>query len=227
MPAILLLCAHPDDEAFGPAGTVCHYVSNGVPVDLLTFTRGQVGTSSSHADQTDSLGLLREYETRASAQLLGIRTLTFLDYMDGELDKADVEDLAAHITSAIRAGSIDTVITMGPMGLTNHGDHIAVHNATMRALELHNPGLRVFYLAVTGPFAKELGVTGPEAEPTHEIDISAHFQTKLVSLACHSSQEDSRQFFAMLANGGGPQVEWYHRVLPPYEGEGMATDLFA
>ncbi len=226
MPAILLVTAHPDDEAFGPPGTIALYTSRGVPVDLLTFTRGQVGTTSTAADTPEALGRLREYETRASARVLGIRTLTILDYMDGELDQADMEDLAGHIERAIEEGNIDTVITMGPMGITNHADHIATHHATMRAVERSKRELQVFYQAVSGVFAKELGVSGPEAEPTHEIDISAFFETKLATLACHSSQEDSRQFFAMMA-AGGPKVEWFHRIRPPYNGDGTANDLFA
>lgn len=227
MPAILLVMPHPDDEAFGPPGTIARYVSRGVPVDLLTFTLGQRGTTSTAADTPETLGRLREYETRASAQVLGIRTLTLLDYMDGDLDKVGVDELATHVTRSIDDGEIDTIIGLGPMGLTNHADHIAAHHATMRAVDLSTRDLAVFYLAVTGPFAKELGVSGQEADPTHEIDISAHFETKLASLACHSSQADSRQFFAMMANGGGPKVEWFHRVQPPYDGEGMASDLFA
>jgi len=225
MPAILLVTAHPDDEAFGPPGTIAYYVSKGVPVDLLTLTLGQRGTTSTAADTPEALGRLREYETRASASVLGIRTLTILDYMDGELDQVDVDELAAHITHAIDQGNIDTIIGMGPMGITNHADHIAAHHATMRAVERSKRELHVFYQAVTGAFAKQLGVIGPEAEPTHEIDISAFFETKLASLACHSSQEDSRQFFAMMA-GGGPKVEWFHRVQPPYSGAGLANDLF-
>jgi N-acetylglucosamine malate deacetylase 2 len=226
MPAILLVVAHPDDEAFGSPGTIAHYVSKGVPVDLLTFTRGQRGTTSPAADTEETLGRLREYETRASARVLGIRTLTILDYMDGELDKADVDEMAGHITGVIHAGNIDAIITMGPMGLTNHADHIAVHHATNRAVEQSKRELRVFYQAVGSEFAKVLSVTGPEAEPTHEIDISAFIETKLAALACHSSQEDSRQFFNMMAQGG-PQVEWFHRVQPPYNGAAPATDLFA
>jgi LmbE family N-acetylglucosaminyl deacetylase len=227
MAAILCVCAHPDDEAFGPAGTICHYGKQSVPVDLLTFTKGQVGTTSAGADGPEALGLLRTYETKASAQLLGMRNVTILDYMDAELHETGVDELAAHITRAIESGDIDTIISMGPMGLTNHGDHIAVHHATMRAVEQSSRPLTVFYVAVAGPFAKELGVTGPEAEPTHEIDIAPYFETKLASLACHSSQQDSREFFAMLAKGGGPKVEWFHRVQPPYNGDGMAQDLFA
>jgi LmbE family N-acetylglucosaminyl deacetylase len=226
MPAILCVAAHPDDEAFGPAGTIARYAARGVPVDLLTLTRGQRGTQSAFADSPEAVGLLREYETRASALVLGIREVTILDYMDGDLDQIDVDELAEHVTRSIEGGNIDAIIAMGPLGITRHADHVATHHATMRAVERSGRELRVFYLAVAGEWAKEMNVTGPEAEPTHHIDISAFFETKLAALACHSSQEDARQFFAMLAQGG-PRVEWFHRARPPYGEREPASDLFA
>jgi len=225
MPAILCVVPHPDDEAFGPAGTIARYAAQGVPVDLLTFTRGQRGTQSTAADSPEALGLLREYETRASARVLGIREVTILDYMDGELDQADVDELAGHVLRAIDRGGIDTIIGLGPLGLTRHADHIAAHRATLRAAQRAGKELRLFYVAVEGRWVKELNLEGPEAEPTHHIDISETLPLKLAALACHSSQEDSRQFFAGLA-AAGQRFEWFHRALPPYDGAKPASDLF-
>jgi LmbE family N-acetylglucosaminyl deacetylase len=226
MPAILCVTAHPDDEAFGPGGTIARYTAAGVPVDLLTFTRGQRGTQLPSADTPDALGLLRTYETRASAAVLGIRNVTILEYMDGELDQTSVDELAGHVVRAVDQGAIDAVITVGPLGLTRHADHIAAHHATMRAAELGARDVSIFYIALDGEWAKQLNVDGPEAQPTHHIDITGYFEKKLAALACHSSQEDARQFFAMLA-ANGQRVEWYHRARPPYDGDAPATDLFA
>ncbi len=226
MPAILCVAAHPDDEAFGPAGTIARYASAGVPVDLLTFTRGQHGTHSPFAGSPEAVGLLREYETRASARVLDIRDVTILEYMDGELDKSNVDELADHVLRALERGRIDAIITFGPLGITRHADHIAVHHASLRAVERSTSTPAVFYQALKGEWARQMKIEGPEAEPTHEIDISATFQTKLAALACHSSQEDSRQFFGMLAKEG-QRVEMFHRAQPPYRGAAPDNDLFA
>jgi N-acetylglucosamine malate deacetylase 2 len=226
MPAILCVAAHPDDEAFGPAGTIAKYVAAGVPVDLLTLTRGQRGTQLPNADTPEALGLLRTYETRASAAVLGIRNATILDYVDGDLDKVDTDELAGHIFRAIDQGAIDAVIGLGPLGLTRHADHIASHHAMLRAAERSPREPRVFYIAVEGDWAKQMNIDGPEAQPTHDIDITGSFEKKLTALACHSSQEDSRQLFGMLAENR-QTVEWFHRARPPYTDARRATDLFA
>jgi LmbE family N-acetylglucosaminyl deacetylase len=40
---ILLLLAHPDDETFGPGGTIARYADEGADVYLATATRGEAG----------------------------------------------------------------------------------------------------------------------------------------------------------------------------------------
>jgi len=224
MPAILCIFAHPDDESFGPAGTIARYAAQGVPVHLLTYTRGQRGVRHDPIDSPEALGSLREYELRAAVRVLGIASLTLLDYMDGELDQAGGGELVAHAVEAIERTGADTIITFGPLGITRHGDHIAAHRAAMAAAAQVERELQVYYMAIEGPFAEQFKLEGPEIDVTHRIDIADFFETKLAALACHSSQQDSREFFLMLTKER-PAVEWYHRAVPPADGSG-ATDLF-
>ncbi len=225
MPAILCVFAHPDDESFGPAGTIARYASQGVPVHLLTFTRGQHGSRPKPIDSLDALGLLREYELRAAAKVLGIASLELLDYTDGQLDRADPDELAGHVLTALERTGADTVLTFGPLGVTRHADHIATHHAAMAAAGRVERALRVFYPALEGEWAERMKVEGPERQPTHRIDISDFIETKLAALACHSSQEDAREFFVMLAQRRQTE-ELYHRALPAAEEGRVYTDLF-
>ena len=43
MKRLLVVTAHPDDEAFGPAGTIAKYADMGVKIHLLCATRGEAG----------------------------------------------------------------------------------------------------------------------------------------------------------------------------------------
>ena len=74
MHPILIVSPHPDDEAFGCAGTVARYAERGVDAHLLVFTKGQVGTTSDGADSP-------ELARRAAEQGVGIvpGTLFFSD----------------------------------------------------------------------------------------------------------------------------------------------------
>ncbi|MEX2159170.1 MAG: PIG-L deacetylase family protein [Dehalococcoidia bacterium] len=226
MPTILCVMPHPDDESFGPAGTIAKYAARGVPVDLLVFTRGQVGVRHEPIDSPEKLGLVREYEQKAAAKVLGIRTLTFLDYMDGELENADLEELSGHVQQAIERSAADAIITVGPYGLTRHPDHTTVHKAAAHAVERSTRPVRLFYIAVEGDWAKQMNLDGPETQPTHRIEMADFFETKLMALACHTSQQDAREFFLMLSHLK-QREELFHQAVPPFEGESPKDDLFA
>jgi LmbE family N-acetylglucosaminyl deacetylase len=224
--SILSINAHPDDEAFGPAGTLAKYVTLGTPVHILTFTTGQVGTRPEPLDSPEKLGLLRRHELLAAARVLGATDVRILDYMDGELHQVDRKALAEHVIEEIERSNADTLIGPGPSGITKHTDHIAAHHAMMDAVAQIGRPVQVYYLAVPPQFADTLDLEGVEREPTHEIDISDFFETKLAALACHSSQQDSREFLLMLAEQRFTS-ELFHRVTPPAAGGGTLTrDLF-
>src|SRR5688500_2358427 len=83
--------AHPDDESLAFGGALALYAAQGIGVSLVSATRGERGWAGEPAAQPGprELGQLREAELRAAADALGARRLTFLDELDGELDRAD------------------------------------------------------------------------------------------------------------------------------------------
>lgn len=81
MCSLLCLIAHPDDEIFC-AGLLAQLAALDIPVHLACLTRGEGGTPPASLPERRALADLREHELRCSAQVLGIRTLSFLDYRD-------------------------------------------------------------------------------------------------------------------------------------------------
>ena len=82
---LLAVFAHPDDESFGPGGTLARYAAEGVQVYYLCATRGDVGevdeallTRNGHATAAD----LRTQELMCAARALGLAGVEFLDYRD-------------------------------------------------------------------------------------------------------------------------------------------------
>jgi LmbE family N-acetylglucosaminyl deacetylase len=80
-----------------------------------------------------ALGATREGELRAAASVLGVRELHFLDYIDGDLDRADAAEAIARIAAHIRRVRPQIVITFGPAGAYGHPDHIAISQFTTAA----------------------------------------------------------------------------------------------
>src|SRR3970282_2169862 len=83
---LLLLLAHPDDETFGPGGTIARYANEGADVYLATATRGGVGVLvAPPGTDRAHLGEVRAAELQCAAGILGIRKVSFLGFLDGQL----------------------------------------------------------------------------------------------------------------------------------------------
>ena len=232
--SILLVFAHPDDESFGMAGTIKKYTRQGVPVDLITATRGEKGSRLDVPANVDT-GTAREAELRAAGAIMGIRDIYFLDYMDGELDKANEEEVITKITNIMRLVQPEIIITFGPDGITGHSDHVAIGKAATRAfdrLSAEGSGPRkLYYVTIAAsavPNADDFGVaTRPDEQVTVSTDISDYLDSKIQAIATHSSQQDAREFIKMLKESresGFAEKEFLYLAIP--RSRRKETDLF-
>ena len=82
----------------------------------------------------EGVARIREAELRCAAENLGLREVSFLDYIDGDVDRAQPEEIIGRIASHIRRIRPQVVITFGPDGTYGHPDHIALSQFTAAAL---------------------------------------------------------------------------------------------
>ena len=145
---LLAVMAHPDDETFGMGGTLAYYSQQGVDTYLICATRGEVGdVDEKYLRGFKSIADRREDELRCAAEKLGLKNVYFLGYRDsGMPDTVDnhhpmalaaqsTDKVAAEITHYFRLLKPQVVVTFDPIGGYRHPDHIAIHNATLRAFE--------------------------------------------------------------------------------------------
>lgn len=192
---ILGIAAHPDDLDVGAGGTMAHYASQGTEIHYLILTDGGKG-SDDPAATSSQLKDTRRAEQQEALEIVGGKTVTFLDYPDGELEIT--MELKKQIVKVIRSIKPDVVITMDPTviysaerGIINHPDHRAAGQATLDA---------VFPLARDRLTFPELAMDGyqPHKTPTillvnfnqsnFYVDITNTFDTKLSALKAHVSQ---------------------------------------
>lgn len=121
--------AHPDDESFGPSGTLVKLVEEGVDVHLLLITDGEAGANPM---QTPDLGKQRLDEWSRATELIGAKSTAALHFPDGELSHgmhiAIGAALHAEMHRIIESYADDielSVMTFDLLGLTGHLDHIA------------------------------------------------------------------------------------------------------
>jgi LmbE family N-acetylglucosaminyl deacetylase len=146
-------------------GTLALYASRGVDVHLVCATRGEVGEVAPELlEGFESIAKLRESELRCAAGILGLAGVHFLGYRDSgmpgspdnihprALAAQPLDEVAAQVVRAIRALKPQVVLTFDPLGGYRHPDHIAIHQATVRAFELAgNPDFTVDSLPIYIP----------------------------------------------------------------------------
>jgi LmbE family N-acetylglucosaminyl deacetylase len=230
---LLLILAHPDDEAFGHGGTIARYHHEGVTIALLMATRGEHGTSSHPSIATpEMLGQVREQETREAAALLGIDEVAFLGLKDGAVSEVGFEHLAGLIETHMRRIDPDVVITFGPHGITQHPDHVIIGRAATAVFHRQHGAMgrpkRLYYAALSPERAAALNLPAdsPEAHPTTAMDVTAFKDLKIAALRAHRSQRDAQERAEAIA-GEDQLTEYLYRAYPPVAPEEpLEHDIF-
>lgn len=126
--------AHPDDEAFGPSGTLIKEASDGAEVHLILATAGDQGCND---DKIGDLAKTRLDEWRASGTLIGVAHMKYLNVKDGclcnEMYLSIANSILLYVQDALRATEAPVTIellTFEPRGITGHLDHIAISMIT-------------------------------------------------------------------------------------------------
>ncbi|MEU9395099.1 PIG-L deacetylase family protein [Streptomyces sp. NPDC048324] len=184
----LAVVAHPDDLEYGCSAAIATWSDEGREVAYLLATRGEAGIDTLAPAEC---GPLREREQRASAAVVGVSEVEFLDHRDGVVEYGVA--LRRDIAAAIRRHRPELVITLNHRdtwgGVAwNTPDHVAVGRATLDAAadagnrwifpELTERGLEpwngVRWVAVAG-----------SASPTHAVDATAGLERAVRSLLEH------------------------------------------
>lgn len=184
----LAVVAHPDDLEYGCSAAIAAWVGDGREVGYVLATRGEAGIDTLAPERARRL---REEEQRASAAVVGVRDVDFLDHRDGVIEYGPA--LRRDIAAAVRRYRPELVVTLnhhrtwGP-GTWNTPDHVAVGRAVLDAAgdagnrwifpELADRGLEpwdgVRWVAVAN-----------SPSPTHAVPAEPGFERAVRSLLRH------------------------------------------
>jgi LmbE family N-acetylglucosaminyl deacetylase len=210
MKPILAIFAHPDDEAFGPAGTIAQMAVER-DVYLVCVTDG--GAGMNEGDKGD-LGDIRRRELGESAEILGVKQVFFLDYPDGSLSNSVYHEIAEKIQKIVDDVQPEVLLTFEPRGMTGHLDHIAVSMITSFVFEKSPNVLEVWQYCLDQQQRKAFGndyfIYAPEGYTKEEIskmvDVSDVWDKKLEAINKHQSQKHDIEGF-LKQNKDLPKVE--------------------
>lgn len=210
--------AHPDDESFGPSGTLLKLAQDGVDIHLLLITDGEAGTNPS---DTPNLGQLRLDEWSRATELIGATSTTALHFPDGELSHsmhiavgaalhAETHRIVESYTEPIEL----SVMTFDQLGLTGHLDHIAAsYLATHQFYSLKNdtpenvtPG-ELWYFCLSRDQAPETEWSDyymPIGRDKHHlnrtVDVSDVLNRKYEVMDAHASQSHDANVWKQLGD---------------------------
>jgi LmbE family N-acetylglucosaminyl deacetylase len=189
----MVLFAHPDDAEFLCGGTVAAWTRAGCEVHYVVVTDGSAGSNEPGVTR-EQMRPIREREQRAAADVLGVKSVTFLGEVDGMLEVN--LDTRRKVCREVRRLRPEVLVAQDPSrlwsgrGYVNHWDH---KQAGLLALTATMPD------APSRPMFPELEDEGIEPfevpnlwlvsdEPDTYVDITDTFDTKLAALAEHVSQ---------------------------------------
>ena len=142
---LLAVLAHPDDESFGPGGTLARYAAEGADVHIAIATDGAAGSVvSEFEEERERLAEIRHKELEAAVDILG-GTLHTLGYRDSgyigdpanehpeSFINVDQEEITGRIVALMRQVRPQVVLTHDETGGYFHPDHIMAHQVTTAA----------------------------------------------------------------------------------------------
>lgn len=185
---LVCIFAHPDDEAFGPSGTILNYARK-IPVELICVTSGDY-------PRDEEKGRMREAELINSSQILGIKKVHFLRFHDGELCNNNYHSISDKIKEILDEVKPDTIMTFDQNGVSGHLDHIAVSMISTYLYERLKYIKQIMYFCNASGVKKLMGKKyfvyfppGVDEESTDlVVDVSKVWKTKLNAMKAHISQ---------------------------------------
>ncbi len=199
---ILVILAHPDDPEFFCGASLVRWSSLGHEIHYCLLTSGQKGSQESEINP-ERISQIRRTEQLEAAKFIGVRSVDFLDYVDGEL----FPDLRMRekVVYVIRRIAPQIIITSDPQNYVtlenrlNHPDHRAAGEAVLGAAfpAAGNPHFTVsddgkFISQSVNPEEVWLSATN---QPNLVIDISKYYEQKLAAISFHRSQTGDNEEF--------------------------------
>lgn len=190
VPAVALaIGAHPDDIEFGCGGTLAKWAAAGCRVHHLVCTDGSKGSWDPDQDRAQLVRLRQEEQRQASVALGGEGRVSFLGWVDGELECSMTQ--REQVAMEIRRVKPDVVLGHDPWKRYRlHPDHRnAGFLATDGVVAARDPH---FFPEHDQPPHRPRHLLLWEADaPDHLEDIGGYEQTKLRALLAHRSQFES------------------------------------
>lgn len=236
-PRLLVVVAHPDDEAFGCGSVLAHATRRGLRSTVVCATRGELGEPAPGSGLTAAdLPHVRERELRQACALLGAEQVEVLGYLDsgvdgdpapGSLAAAGHDELCERVVAILDDVRPDVVVTLDASD--GHRDHAAMRDATRAAYDRcrHRPGALYLYCLGRAAMTEFTGVDSlgtPDEDVTHLVDVADLLDLRWAAIRAHASQVPPFDAMDEPLQREFLTVDRLLRLRPPWPGGPVATE---
>jgi N-acetylglucosamine malate deacetylase 1 len=194
---VLVIVAHPDDEVLGMGGTIAKYVANRDNVHVVYLTTGITSRrNSGHLNKTvydtnekNSNLMKKEIEklkidALKSCKILGVKTSSFYDFPDNELDSIPKLKIIKTIENEIKKQKPDIIFTnhYGDLNI----DHKIVFESCLtacRPISGKTPNLFAF-----GVISSMEWNYPSSFEPNYFVNISKYYKKKIMAMKSYKNE---------------------------------------
>jgi LmbE family N-acetylglucosaminyl deacetylase len=190
--SVLVVCAHPDDEAIGCGGALRRHALDGDDITAVFLTSGEAG---GHGIQ--DAGATREAEALAAGAILGLSRLEFWREPDGGLRARNA--VVSRVSELI--SRLEPALLYAPHSRDDHPDHRAAARIVASAVAA----------SASRAERRHFEIWSPLAHIAEVVDISAVIDDKLRAIRAYSSQCAVMNFdeaFHGLARYRGEMHSW-------------------
>jgi LmbE family N-acetylglucosaminyl deacetylase len=184
MAEILVVAAHPDDEALGCGGTIARHADAGDVVRVLFMTDG-VGA---RGGGDDAARRERRQAAEGAAAILGITAMRFHDFPDNALDTVPLLRVAQAIEAIAGEHPPHTVYTH--FGHDLNIDHRIVFQAVMTAFrpQPHCSVRRILCFETRSSTEWAANPAALAFQPNHHVEITATLARKRAALEAYAAE---------------------------------------
>tara|TARA_R100001440_G_scaffold10656_7_gene19458 strand:- start:30176 stop:30853 length:678 start_codon:yes stop_codon:yes gene_type:complete len=180
---ILVVAAHPDDEALGCGGTMARHAAEGDSVYVLFMTNG---VDARQSVSNNDAGVRSEAAEKA-CELLGAKEYIYNDFPDNRLDTVALLDITQSIEKVISRIQPEIIYThhIGDLNI----DHRRTHEAVLTACR-PQPNFCVKQIYAFEVLSATDWNTSDSNYflPNYFVGVTAFFKKKLDSLKAYSSE---------------------------------------
>lgn len=185
--SIVILAAHPDDEALGCGGTIAKLADEGATIHVAFLADGVFSRAGDEDAQRAELAARRAAAQKA-CDILGVKSVSFGDFPDNRLDTVALLDIIKALEELIVAHQPEVVFThhAGDVNI----DHCRMHEAVVTACrpQRGHPVKTLLCFEVPSSTEWQLPGSAPVFAPNWFVDISDTFDRKLAALDVYAAE---------------------------------------